>query len=405
MKYNIIVRMFVFLFLTACNPDFKTNQKDVKYGSNKKELNLNQETKDSKESKISASRSRKSITDLSRKDIAVKIAVDNKEPGNELTSIGGSIAVPTEESSKSTRSTGGIEVTELSEPTKSQETSSIKNARGPEKIEQEPAKAEEEQKRKAAEEEQKRKAAEEEQKRKAAEEEQKRKAAEEEQKRKAAEEEQKRKAAEEEQKRKAAEEEQKRKAAEEEQKRKAAEEEQKRKAAEEEQKRKAAEEEQRQEEEEEKQAKDTIEMLTKKIDGINRDIDAIKQREDLSLQNAEGLIRSQEVINRITGPIYDHFTNGSNAIYHAWYDLDTDLEELLEKLSNTRSDLRAKLNEGNQKYTGIGNEPELKENVRVDEIESDLDKLKSELKGVKEYLKNDSNFEKIKENIANSDDE
>ncbi|WP_425337266.1 hypothetical protein [Borreliella tanukii] len=315
MKYNIIVRMFVFLFLTACNPDFKTNQKDVKYGSNKKELNLNQETKDSKESKISASRSRKSITDLSRKDIAVKIAVDNKEPGNELTSIGGSIAVPTEESSKSTRSTGGIEVIELSEPTKSQETSSIKNARGPEKIEQEPAKAEEEQKRKAAEEEQ------------------------------------------------------------------------------------------RQEEEEEKQAKDTIEMLTKKIDGINRDIDAIKQREDLSLQNAEGLIRSQEVINRITGPIYDHFTNGSNAIYHAWYDLDTDLEELLEKLSNTRSDLRAKLNEGNQKYTGIGNEPELKENVRVDEIESDLDKLKSELKGVKEYLKNDSNFEKIKENIANSDDE
>ncbi|WP_418906223.1 hypothetical protein QIA27_04840 (plasmid) [Borreliella tanukii] len=315
MKYNIIVRMFVFLFLTACNPDFKTNQKDVKYGSNKKELNLNQETKGSKESKISASRSRKSITDLSRKDIAVKIAVDNKETGNELTSIGGSIAVPTEESSKSTRSTGGIEVTELSEPTKSQETSSIKNARGPEKIEQEPAKAEEEQKRKAAEEEQ------------------------------------------------------------------------------------------RQEEEEEKQAKDTIEMLTKKIDGINRDIDAIKQREDLSLQNAEGLIRSQEVINRITGPIYDHFTNGSNAIYHAWYDLDTDLEELLEKLSNTRSDLRAKLNEGNQKYTGIGNEPELKENVRADEIESDLDKLKSELKRVKEYLKNDSNFEKIKENIANSDDE
>uniref|UniRef100_UPI003B211ED0 hypothetical protein n=1 Tax=Borreliella tanukii TaxID=56146 RepID=UPI003B211ED0 len=322
--------MFVFLFLTACNPDFKTNQKDVKYGSNKKELNLNQETKDSKESKISASRSRKSIADLSRKDIAVKIDVDNKEPGNELTSIGGSIAVPTEESSKSTRSTGGIEVTELSEPTKSQETSSIKNARGPEKIEQEPAKAEEEQKRKAAEEEQKRK------------------------------------------------------------------------AAEEEQKGKAAEEEQRQEEEEEKQAKDTIEMLTKKIDGINRDIDAIKQREDLSLQNAEGLIRSQEVINRITGPIYDHFTNGSNAIYHAWYDLDTDLEELLEKLSNTRSDLRAKLNEGNQKYTGIGNEPELKENVRVDEIESDLDKLKSELKGVKEYLKNDSNLEKIKENIEYS---
>ncbi|WP_419250236.1 hypothetical protein [Borreliella garinii] len=38
-------------------------------------------------------------------------------------------------------------------------------------------------------------------------------------------------------------------------------------------------------------------------------------------------------------------------------------------------------------------------------MESDLDKLKSELKGVKEYLKNESNFEKIKENIVNSDDE
>ncbi|WP_235633194.1 hypothetical protein [Borreliella mayonii] len=31
MKYNIIVGIFVFLFLTACNPDFNTNQKDVKY--------------------------------------------------------------------------------------------------------------------------------------------------------------------------------------------------------------------------------------------------------------------------------------------------------------------------------------------------------------------------------------
>ncbi|WP_031489900.1 hypothetical protein [Borreliella garinii] len=36
MKYNIIVGIFVFLFLTAYNPDFNTNQKDVKYHSSKK---------------------------------------------------------------------------------------------------------------------------------------------------------------------------------------------------------------------------------------------------------------------------------------------------------------------------------------------------------------------------------
>lgn len=77
----------------------------------------------------------------------------------------------------------------------------------------------------------------------------------------------------------------------------------------------------------------------------------------------------------------------------------------MQKLSNTRDDLRAKLNADNQKYIDLRNEPKLKESVRVVEIESDLDKLKSELKGVKEYLKNESNFEKIKENIVNSDDE
>ncbi|WP_233781043.1 hypothetical protein [Borreliella bavariensis] len=68
-------------------------------------------------------------------------------------------------------------------------------------------------------------------------------------------------------------------------------------------------------------------------------------------------------------------------------DLDTDLKELLEKLRDTRSNLRAKLNVGNQRYTWGNNEPKLKANVKVVEIESDLDKLKSELKRVKEYLK------------------
>lgn len=77
----------------------------------------------------------------------------------------------------------------------------------------------------------------------------------------------------------------------------------------------------------------------------------------------------------------------------------------MQKLSNTRDDLRAKLNGGNQKYIDLRNEPKLKENVKAVEIESDLNKIKSELKEVKEYLKNESNFEKIKENIVNSDDE
>ncbi|WP_421115246.1 hypothetical protein [Borreliella valaisiana] len=316
MKYNIIVSMLVFIFLTACNPDFKINQKDVWGGSNKKELNPNQEAKDLEKNKIPASRLRESVTDLPRTDMAVKIAVDNNETGNKLISIGSAIAVPTEESSKSTRSTDGIEVTELPESIKSQEIPSIKIAQGQKKLELEPAKAEEEQRRKAAEEERQR------------------------------------------------------------------------------------------QEEEKNRAKDTIKILTKKIDGINKDIDAIKQRENLSLHNAEESIRPQEVINKITGPIYDYFTDDINySIYNAWYDLDTDLEELLKELRNTRSDLRAKLNEGNQRYIGIGNEPKLKENIMVDEIESDLDKIKLKLKGVKEYLKTDSNFEKITKNIVNSDDE
>ncbi|WP_420025764.1 virulence associated lipoprotein [Borreliella valaisiana] len=42
MKYNIIVSIFVFLFLNACNPDFNTNQKDIKHQS-KKELKSNKE--------------------------------------------------------------------------------------------------------------------------------------------------------------------------------------------------------------------------------------------------------------------------------------------------------------------------------------------------------------------------
>ncbi|WP_215536633.1 P52 family lipoprotein [Borreliella bavariensis] len=49
MKYNIIASVVVFLFLTACNPDFNTHQKDVKYQSNKKRLNTNQEANTNQE--------------------------------------------------------------------------------------------------------------------------------------------------------------------------------------------------------------------------------------------------------------------------------------------------------------------------------------------------------------------
>ncbi|OJH14422.1 Erp C family protein, partial (plasmid) [Borreliella bissettiae] len=67
----------------------------------------------------------------------------------------------------------------------------------------------------------------------------------------------------------------------------------------------------------------------------------------------------------------------------------------------TRDRLRTKLNENNATYTL--EEPKLKENVKIDEIESDLYELKSELENVKEYLKNESNFEEIKEYVANSE--
>ncbi|WP_373584956.1 hypothetical protein [Borreliella afzelii] len=331
MKHNIIASMFVFLFLTSCNPDFSPNQKEK---TSKETSTLT----DLGKSKIPVSRSRKSAADLSGTDIATKITVEesvnNKRIGEPLTSIGDPIDMSTEERSRSIGLTNDIEAAELLESTKSQGTSSIKDAQSPKKTEQELAKTEEEQRkikqRQKEEEERKIK---------------------------------------------------------------------QRQKEEEEEK-------QRQKEEEEKRAKDKIEILTKKIDEINRDIDAIKHKSLLLEDVKREIVAATEAIDKITGPIYDHFTDGSNAIYTVWYDdLDTDLKELLEKLRDTRSNLRVKLNVDNQRYTWGSNEPKLKENVKVVEIESDLDKLKSELKGVKEYLKNKSNFEKIKENIVNGVDE
>ncbi|WP_187981556.1 hypothetical protein [Borreliella bavariensis] len=358
MKYNIIASMVVFLFLTACRTDGNLNELLSSGGSAIQKTSKETSTlTDSGKSKIPVSRSRKSVVaDLSGTDMAVKAAVkesiDNKGTENTLTSIGGSIDVPKKEISKSTGATSDIGVVKLPESTKSQGTSSINDTQGQEKIRQKPATAEEEQmKIEKRKQEERQKQEEERQKQ-------------------------------------------------EEERQKQEEERQKQ-----EEERQKQEEERQKQEEEEKQAKDKIEILVKKIDEINRDIDAIKNQSSFVEDVKREIVEATEVIDKITGPVYDHFTDGTDAIYIAWYDLDTDLEELLQKLRNTRGDLRAKLNEGNQRYIGVGNEPKLKENVKVLEIESDLDKLKSKLKEVKEYLKNKSNFEKIKENIVNSDDE
>ncbi len=171
--------------------------------------------------------------------------------------------------------------------------------------------------------------------------------------------------------------------------------------------RKEKEERQRQEQEE-RQIKSKIETLTKKIDEINRDIDSIKYKSWFVEDVKRATVRAQEVIDKVTGPIYDHFTDKSDAaIYYTWglvdEDEDSELGDLLKKLSETRSNLRTKLNEGNQKPVFGRKEPELKENVNVSEIESDLDKLRSKLEEVKGYLKNESNFEKIKEYVYSSD--
>ncbi|WP_418905209.1 ErpC protein (plasmid) [Borreliella finlandensis] len=142
----------------------------------------------------------------------------------------------------------------------------------------------------------------------------------------------------------------------------------------------------RERESEEQQAKSKIKMLAEEIDKITGDIDTIKR---------QTRVGAEEVRDKITVPIYDHFIDDGDdedsSIYYVSSLEDgksEGLEKLLKELNKTRSELRTKLNEGNQEYTG-GKEPHLKEGVNIDEIESDLDKLKSQLEKIKkEYLKN-----------------
>ncbi|PRR09449.1 ErpC protein, partial [Borreliella burgdorferi] len=158
--------------------------------------------------------------------------------------------------------------------------------------------------------------------------------------------------------------------------------------------------EEKQKQEEEKKVKGRIKTLTDKINEINRDIDGIK---------GQTSIGAEEVRDKITGPIYDDFTDSSSSIRTTWGDLeyeeDLELGRLLKELSEARDSLRTKLNVDNQPYIidTRSTEPQLKDNVSVSEIKSDLDELKSKLEEVKEYLEDKDNFEEIKEYVAGSE--
>ncbi|WP_418906107.1 ErpC protein [Borreliella carolinensis] len=159
---------------------------------------------------------------------------------------------------------------------------------------------------------------------------------------------------------------------------------------------------QQQEEKERRQVDDRIKTLASKIDEINENIDVIA---------GQASVRAQGVIDRITGPIYDDFTDDDDSIRKTWdledEETETELGRLLEELSDARDKLRTKLNEGDKAYVldTRSDEPKLKENVNVGEISSELIKLKSKLEEVKKYLESKDNFETIKGYIDESNDD
>ncbi|AEL19203.1 Erp family protein (plasmid) [Borreliella bissettiae DN127] len=161
-------------------------------------------------------------------------------------------------------------------------------------------------------------------------------------------------------------------------------------------------EEEREREEAERKAKDKIKDLVDKIAKINGDIDDIK---------GEKSVGATKVKNKVTGPVYDDFVDGENSIRKTWGngDLeedeeDSELGKVLKELSDSRDKLRNKLNVGNQAYDGY-TEPPLKENVNVNDIKDDLEKVKSGLEKVKSYLEDNSKFEEIKGYIEESNDD
>ncbi|MBB6213777.1 ErpC protein (plasmid) [Borreliella californiensis] len=165
------------------------------------------------------------------------------------------------------------------------------------------------------------------------------------------------------------------------------------------QEKKAQERKQRQEQQEKRRAESKIKTLTDKIDRVNGNIDNIERQTS---------VKPKAVIDKITGPVYDYFTDDDKkAIYKTWGDLEEEnkgLGKLLKELSDTRHKLRTKLNVDNKPYTG-GKEPDLKENVNVIEIKSNLEELKLKLEGVKSYLEDRSKFNEIKGYITDSYDD
>ncbi|AEL19160.1 Erp family protein (plasmid) [Borreliella bissettiae DN127] len=153
------------------------------------------------------------------------------------------------------------------------------------------------------------------------------------------------------------------------------------------------------EREEEKQVKDKIKDFVDKIDKINRDIDSINPK---SFFEERMEVSGQEVEDKVTGAIYDDFTNSNssgNSLYSEWSDSleeSGELKGLIDKLEKTRGELRKKIKEGEDK-----NEKN-KNVVKVGNIKEDLEKLKSELDEVKNYLEDESNFEEIKGYIDES---
>ncbi|MBB6043654.1 hypothetical protein [Borreliella yangtzensis] len=169
------------------------------------------------------------------------------------------------------------------------------------------------------------------------------------------------------------------------------------------------EEKRKQEQEDEQKVKEKIKELTNKIDEINNGIDSIKYKRWFVEDEKRFEVKATDIRDKVTGPILDYFTNSSRntesdaqtkkSIYYDWGLTDEDDEELaklLKELGKTRDDLRKNLNEGNQQKVALQSDPKLKENVKVSEIESELNNLKSKLREVKNYLESESNFETIK---------
>ncbi|WP_418906031.1 ErpC protein [Borreliella carolinensis] len=158
------------------------------------------------------------------------------------------------------------------------------------------------------------------------------------------------------------------------------------------------------EREEEKQVKDKIKDFVDKIDKINRDIDSINPK---SFFEERMEVSGQEVEDKVTGAIYDKITSDNsrdNSLYSIWdesIELDESgrLKNLIDDLEKARGELRAKIKE--DEYDSKNNQKN-KNIVKVGDIKSDLEKLKSKLDKVKEYLEDKDNFETIKGYIEDS---